>query len=191
MRTGADHRRREARNLACGRSDPRPRSSAYNAAPRIRCQHALRRPKDRSNGPQPTSMSTEDFTAHPDSKAANGSTGPFTCERAIPHNRGSSDTLENRRRRWPEREKEAFTIRPAAGDGRRLHEPAIGIADGRPNEREARPSRPRGKQDQQRVCRHQPQPLSFYPPSTDLRRRSAHARRGRKGVGRFSIPSRR
>src|SRR5271165_4275249 len=52
MRTGADHGRREARYLACGRSDPGPRSSACDAAPPIRCRHAPRRIDDRSDGPQ-------------------------------------------------------------------------------------------------------------------------------------------
>ena len=47
MRTGADHGRREARYLACGRSDPGPRSSACDAAPPIRCRHAPRRIDDR------------------------------------------------------------------------------------------------------------------------------------------------
>ena len=53
MRTGADHGRREARYLACGRSYPGPRSNACDAAPPIRCRHAPRRIDDRSDGPEP------------------------------------------------------------------------------------------------------------------------------------------
>lgn len=43
MRTGADHKPREARHLACGRSDPGPRSNACDVGPPIQCRHAPRR----------------------------------------------------------------------------------------------------------------------------------------------------
>jgi len=105
MRTGADHGTREARYLACGRSDPGPRSNACDVAPPIPCRHAPRRFDDRSDGPEPPSMSAEDCTAHQDSQPRNGSTGRFTSERAVSRNSASSDTLANRRRRWPERGK--------------------------------------------------------------------------------------
>ena len=105
MRTGADHGRREARYLACGRSDPGPHSRARDAAPPIRCRHAPRRIDDRQDGPNPPSMSAEECTAHQDLQAGHGSTAVVQQWRAVSQNGASPDTLENRRPRWPRRER--------------------------------------------------------------------------------------
>ena len=55
--------------------------------------------------PNPPSMSAEDCTAHQDSQPGDGSARRPVGRRAASHNSASSDTLENRRGRWPEREK--------------------------------------------------------------------------------------
>jgi hypothetical protein len=55
--------------------------------------------------PNPPSMSAEECTAHQDSQTGDGSTGWFNNERAVSQNSVSPDTMENRRRKWPERGK--------------------------------------------------------------------------------------
>ena len=56
--------------------------------------------------PIPPSMSAEECTAHQDSHAENGSTTGISSGRAVSRNSASSDTMENRRQRWPRRERD-------------------------------------------------------------------------------------
>jgi hypothetical protein len=53
----------------------------------------------------PPSMSAEDCTAHQDSQPEDGSARRPVRRRAVSHDSASSDTLANRRGRWPQREK--------------------------------------------------------------------------------------
>jgi len=55
--------------------------------------------------PIPPSMSAEECTAHQDSQTGDGSTGWLGNERAVSQISASPDTMENRRRKWPERGK--------------------------------------------------------------------------------------
>ena len=105
MRTGADHRKREARYLACGRSDPGPRSNARDAAPPIHADMRRDGSTTAQTVPNPPSMSAEDCTAHQDSQPEDGSARRPVRRRAASRKRANQDSLENRRRRWPEREK--------------------------------------------------------------------------------------
>ena len=56
--------------------------------------------------PIPPSMSAEECTAHQDSRAGPGSTRWCSGGRPVSQNSASSDTVENRRRRWPRRERD-------------------------------------------------------------------------------------
>ena len=56
--------------------------------------------------PIPPSMSAEECTAHQDSQTGTGSTGWLGNERAASQFSATSDTVENRRRRWPRRERD-------------------------------------------------------------------------------------
>ncbi len=107
MRTGADHGRREARYLACGRSDPGPRSSACDAAPPIRCRHAPRRIDDRSDGPQPAVDERGRVHDAPEVAGWAWIDRVFNNKRAVSLSSASSDKMENRGRRWPSRGKRA------------------------------------------------------------------------------------
>lgn len=56
--------------------------------------------------PIPPSMSAEECTAHQDSRPGTGSTRWCSGGRPVSQNSASSDTVENRRRRWPRRERD-------------------------------------------------------------------------------------
>jgi hypothetical protein len=100
MSDSANNGMQEARYLACGRSDPGPPSSGCDAAAPIRCRQAPGRIDDRSDGPQPPSISAEDCTAHQDTQAGDGSTGWFNNERTVSSSSAGTDMIENSRRKW-------------------------------------------------------------------------------------------
>ena len=98
--------------MRCGKHDILPVAGAILDHARMpvtspRQSHADMR-RDGSTTAQavlnPPSMSAEDCTAHQDSQPKDGSTRRPVRRRAVSHDRASSDTLANRRGRWPQRE---------------------------------------------------------------------------------------
>jgi hypothetical protein len=105
MRTDADHGKREARHLAVARAIL---DHARMPVTSPRRSHADMRRAGSTTAqtvPNLPSMTAEDCTVHQASQPKEGSARRLVRRRAASPNSASSDTLANRRRRWPEREK--------------------------------------------------------------------------------------